>query len=448
MPELLGRYELERKLAQGGMGEIHLARQAGPGGFSRKCVIKRMHAEVSQDPSFVQMFLAEARVTAHLNHPNIAQLYDFGQEAGAYYLAMEYVPGVSVAALNRWHLEQKRFVPTDATLKILSEAARALHYAHTALDDDGRPLGLVHRDVSPGNILVSTSGTVKLIDFGVAKVAQAAVKTQNGVVKGKIQFMAPEQAAGQPVDGRTDVYSLGLVAYELLSGRRAFLGGQVEVVLAMGRNQFAPIDQARPGLKPSLCSVVTKALATKPADRFASAAEFAKALDAELTSDVLPAGLAGLVMQAMAPAGPVPELPPDARRTAPQAQLGAEDLPATGEQKKMPRAFTVETMPVVAVPSPATARTTQVSVEDVAAAMATQRVRRLPVAETEPDEPTTLDTLDVSPPMGLRPVVRPSAPSSVSVSVVAPAKARGPMIGVGLVVLALIGAVLFFVLRG
>ncbi len=303
MPEMLGRYELERRIAAGGMGEVHLARQAGPGGFSRKCVIKRMHAAVSRDPEFVRMFLAEARVTAHLSHPNIAQLYDFGQADGVYYLAIEYVPGASLHALNRTFRDSNRFVPTAASLKIIAEAARALEYAHTALDEDGKPLRLVHRDVSPGNVLVSTSGGVKLIDFGVAKVAAASVVTQNGVVKGKIQYMAPEQVMGEPIDARTDLYSLGLVLYELLTGKRAFAGAQLpQIVVAVGRNQFPPLPEARPGLTPGLYALAARALATRPADRFASAGQFADALDAELAAmraEVPPAQIAALATEAV-----------------------------------------------------------------------------------------------------------------------------------------------------
>jgi serine/threonine protein kinase len=220
MAERLGRYTLDSKLAVGGMAEVFLATQSGPRGFEKVCVVKRMLPHLADEENFVRMFLDEARLAAQLNHPGIAQIFDFGEVNGSYFLAMEYVPGDSLRKIVKDHGRRGAFIPPAYCARMVADAAAALHYAHNAVGTNGQPLKVIHRDVSPQNILLGSTGVVKLIDFGVAKARSATQKTAEGLVKGKFAYMSPEQIRGQPLDQRSDIFSLGLVLYELLATRR------------------------------------------------------------------------------------------------------------------------------------------------------------------------------------------------------------------------------------
>ncbi len=277
MSQQFGRYVIERRLAAGGMGEVSLARQTGPDGFSRVCIIKRMHASLALDSSSVELFLTEARHTAQLNHPHIAQVYDFGKVDGTYYLAMEYVDGPSLGEL----LSRRRRLgapplPIAACCRIAAQVAQALDYAHGARDGDGTPMKLVHRDVSPSNVLIGASGLVKLIDFGIARGAQAMALTRDGLVRGKVAFMSPEQLQGLALDGRSDVFSLGLVLYLLLTGRSAVSRDRVDVISSAG---VAPASSLRPELPAALEQVLERALQREPSQRFQTAGAMAEALE-------------------------------------------------------------------------------------------------------------------------------------------------------------------------
>src|SRR5687768_9855243 len=221
--ERLGKYELVRHLASGGMARVYLARISSVGGFERHVVLKTVRPERTEDQSYLTMFLDEARLIAALHHQNIAQVHDMGvAEDGTYYLAMEYLHGETVRAILVQARERTVRLPLGLATTVIGAAAAGLHHAHERRGPDGSPLGIVHRDVSPSNVIVGYDGSIKLIDFGIAKAEARSTRTQTGFVKGKAGYMAPEQALGHPVDRRSDVFALGIVLYELTTQARAF----------------------------------------------------------------------------------------------------------------------------------------------------------------------------------------------------------------------------------
>ncbi|HEY5933720.1 MAG TPA: serine/threonine-protein kinase, partial [Kofleriaceae bacterium] len=273
-----GNYVLLRRIARGGMAEVFLAQQRGLEGFDRRVAVKRILPHLVDSPDFVKMFLGEARLAAQLSHPNIVHIYDFGKVDNDYFLAMEYVDGVHTGQLFK-HLERERLSPT-LIARIGADAAAALNYAHEAQNPSGERYGLVHRDVSPANIMVSYDGVVKLCDFGIAKAASLTNQlTQPGQVKGKYAYMSPEQTIAAPLDGRSDVFSLAIVMWELLSGKTIVgRGDAVEAMRAIRDGKLAPISTVAPQTPPALAKAVTWALETKR-ERRATAAEFAQALE-------------------------------------------------------------------------------------------------------------------------------------------------------------------------
>jgi serine/threonine protein kinase len=275
----LGRYVLEQRLGVGGMGEVFLARQRGPGGFEKRCVVKRIRPDLTRDSAFAEMFLVEARLAAKLDHPHIVHVYDFGSEGDEWYLAMEYVPGATLAMVRRMLAARGERVPIAVAARIASQVALALDHAHR-LEEDGRPLQIVHRDVSPENVMLSTAGAVKLLDFGLAKARTAATTTRVGTVKGKAAYMSPEQARGEAVDSGTDIYALGLVLYELLAGRRAQPGDS----LAERQEEIVPIERWRPEVPDPLRSVLATALQGNRERRYQTAGQMSEALERFLTS--------------------------------------------------------------------------------------------------------------------------------------------------------------------
>jgi serine/threonine-protein kinase len=284
-----GAFEVMRRLAVGGMGEIFLARQTGIKGFERLAIIKTLLMDAQEDEERVEMFLAEARIAALLNHPCIVQIFDLGEEAGTYYIAMEYVEGDTVGRLLTASLKQGRHTPWPF-VALMAQTARALHYAHHHTDPLGRPLQLVHRDISPQNIMVRRDGTPKVVDFGIAKVANdSAVRTRTGVVKGKLAYMAPEQVRGDVMDGRTDLYALGLVTWELTVGRRMFPNlPDHELFRRMGDCDIPRPSEVDANFPPALEAVITRALAPVPEERYQTGNDLAVALEAVLAQ--VPAG--------------------------------------------------------------------------------------------------------------------------------------------------------------
>ncbi|MBL8625342.1 MAG: protein kinase [Myxococcales bacterium] len=272
-----GHFTLGKRLARGGMAEVFLARQRGPEGFDRKVAVKRILPHLAETADFVRMFLSEARLAARLSHPNIVHIYELGQVAGDYFIAMEYVDGIHAGQLIS-HAERER-LPPELVARIGADAAAALAYAHRLEDADGTPLALVHRDVSPHNLMVSFDGVTKLVDFGIAKAAIKADETRPGVVKGKYAYMSPEQTVGRPLDGRSDVFSLGVVLWELLAGKTIVdRGDVVEAMKVIRDGRWTPIEVAAPRTPPALAKAIGWALAHKR-DARATAAQLQVALE-------------------------------------------------------------------------------------------------------------------------------------------------------------------------
>ena len=218
-PRLLGRYELVHLLGQGGMGEVYLAKISGAAGFEKPCIVKTILPALLKDGQFLDRFHHEAKVLVHLVHSSIAQVYDMGEAEGTYYMALEYVAGVDLAYLQEQARTEGQQLPVPVALYLGQRIAEGLGYAHRKTGPDGTPLGIVHRDVSPHNVMVSYEGEVKVIDFGLAKSAARSKYTLPSTVMGKLGYMSPEQARAEPVDHRSDIYSCGVVVWELLAGR-------------------------------------------------------------------------------------------------------------------------------------------------------------------------------------------------------------------------------------
>ena len=274
----IGKYVVRRKIAEGGMAEIYLCASTGPEGFQKEVVIKRVRAGLAGDPEFVEMFIAEARLASQINHANVVQIFDFDKHEDTYYLAMEYVRGRSLWDLRKRCKERMTPLPPLLVAQIGREVAAALHGAHQ-LTVGGQPMNLVHRDVSPHNVLLSYDGAVKLTDFGIAKAGNRLSAV--GVLKGKFAYMSPEQSRGEAVDPRTDVFALGIVLWELLTGGRLFEGdSDVAVLRAVQQSVIAPPRRLNPDVGPDLDEAVMKALTRDLDQRFQSAQELERALAA------------------------------------------------------------------------------------------------------------------------------------------------------------------------
>jgi serine/threonine protein kinase len=277
-----GKYVLQRKLAEGGMAEVFLAKQTGMEGFEKLVVVKRILPQLCSDDSFVKMFLNEARVAARLNHPNVVQIFDLGKLGDQYFIAMEYVHGEDLRAVIREATDADKRPPLGLACRIIADTLASLHYAHTRVGADGKPLGLVHRDVSPQNVLVTYEGSVKLVDFGIAKATRAvnAAQTQAGLLKGKYAYMSPEQARGQPVDARADVFCAGILLWELATWQRLFKRPtEMSTLMAVAEEPIRAPRTVEPSIPPELDRLIMKALARNPDDRFASAQELRAALE-------------------------------------------------------------------------------------------------------------------------------------------------------------------------
>ncbi|RMG18842.1 MAG: serine/threonine protein kinase, partial [Deltaproteobacteria bacterium] len=270
----LGDYRLLRHLARGGMADIYLAENA----VGRVVVLKRIRSALAADPNFVQLFLREAKVAMQLDHGNVAQVFDFGEADGSYFLAMEYVDGPNLFRILRAAEARARRIPPVLAAYIVSEVARGLDHAHQEIP--GRA-GIVHRDVTPQNIVVSRAGEVKLVDFGIAKGEGLPDLTRPGVARGKYLYLAPEQIRRQRADHRVDIYAAGVVLYELLTGRPPFAGDEVyEVLKAIAEGRYAPPLEVDPDLPEALDAVVRRAMAREPADRYGRARD----LEADLVA--------------------------------------------------------------------------------------------------------------------------------------------------------------------
>ena len=282
---VLGKYLVLAALGRGGMAEVYLALLRGPNGFSKLVVLKLLRSHLAEDENFLRMFLSEARLTARLNHANIVQTHEIGVEGGRHCIVMEYLEGRTLSELGSAKSSQP--ISLNLGVRVLAETLAALHYAHELCDVDGRPLGIVHRDVSPHNLMVTFDGQVKLLDFGIAKAVDDGARTKTGVFKGKLRYTAPERFAGIESDRRADIFSVGVMLWQLLTRRHLWEGMNDLAVMQRLANR-APIPTPRslvPDVSPRLEEICLKALVTSPDDRFQTAAEMQDALEDYLAAD-------------------------------------------------------------------------------------------------------------------------------------------------------------------
>lgn len=276
----LGRYELLDLLGTGGMAEVFRARCSGPGGFQRTVVVKRILPAHGRDQAFVKMFVSEAKILGMLHHPNVVQVYDFGESDGVLFLVLEYVDGPSLAEAISALRSVGRAVPPLVVARIAYEVCRALDHVHNLNGADGAPLNVIHRDVTPSNILLTSAGGIKLLDFGVAKYRASQARSQVGSFKGKPAYLAPEMLERRQMDRRSDLFSLGIVLHELLTLERLFEGQSQSVTFYRLMNMKIPSpSRNRPDVPPAVDAIVMKALERDPARRYQSAREMADELD-------------------------------------------------------------------------------------------------------------------------------------------------------------------------
>ncbi len=298
--ESIGDYEVVAPIRSGGMATLYLARKTGAAGFARHVAIKVVHGELAADRSFVQLFLDEARLCAQISHPNVVHVEDLGEERGRYYMVMEYVHGCSLADLMTNFAAEGRRPTVELACHVGIKLAEGLHAAHQARDARGRKLGVVHRDVSPQNVLLSMSGDVKLIDFGIAKARGSTAGI--GGIAGKLAYMPPEQAFGKPVDARADIYALGVILWEMLTMERLFFARDPDLLLDRVRHpDVEPPSSREPEIPAALSNLVMRALAPSAEDRLASAGELSRGL-AELVpgaASLQPSQLSALLDELM-----------------------------------------------------------------------------------------------------------------------------------------------------
>jgi serine/threonine-protein kinase len=275
----LGRYQLVSRLATGGMAEVYLARHGELSGFKTLVVVKKVLPHLAQNPDFIAMFLDEARIASLLDHPNVVRIYEVGRAQNEYFLAMELVQGKPLASLVQRSERLNSAIDHKLAALVVAQAAAGLQHAHELKDPTGAPLGLVHRDVSPQNILISFEGSVKLIDFGIARALGRLNDTQNGSMKGKIGYMAPEQARGEDVDPRADVFALGVVLWELVTGRRLFRRDTEFATMRAVLDDPIDFPSNVAEVNEELDDIVMKALAREPAERYQAAEEMRADLD-------------------------------------------------------------------------------------------------------------------------------------------------------------------------
>ncbi len=276
---MFGRYQLLLEMARGGMAALYLARLRGPEQFEKMLVVKLIHEHLATEDEFIQMFLDEARITAMIQHPNVATVHEMGKEDDTYYLAIEYIHGQNLRDVLRSAVRNQGIWHWSHAVQIAAKAAAGLHAAHELIGNDGTPMEVVHRDVSPQNLLVSYGGDVKVIDFGIAYAAERLTSTRTGTVKGKAAYMSPEHVGGDPMDRRSDIFSLGTVLYEAVTMRRLFRADNEAATLLRVRDcVIPPPRQSNPDLPVELEKVLMKALEANPDDRYATAGEFSEAL--------------------------------------------------------------------------------------------------------------------------------------------------------------------------
>jgi serine/threonine-protein kinase len=285
----VGRYEILAEIASGGMATVYLGRLATAPGFERQVAIKKLHPHLERQQDFVEMFLDEARIVARLHHPNVVQTLEFGADEGGHFLVMDYVEGPTLAKMLAKAATMGDRIPASIAVRVALDALAGLHAAHELVGEDGRLLNVVHRDVSPQNILVSVDGSARITDFGVARANERLAVTRTGQLKGKLSYMAPEQARGEPTDRRADVFAMGVILWEMLAGRRLFRGKadtEAETLTKVLYGDITRVSAVHPEIHPLLDAICARAL-ERPLDaRYPTCADFAEALEQAARSGV------------------------------------------------------------------------------------------------------------------------------------------------------------------
>jgi serine/threonine-protein kinase len=295
----IGRYVLFDEIAVGGMATVHLGRLVGPVGFARTVAIKRLHAQFAKDPDFGAMFLDEAHLAARIRHPNVVPTLDVVRTDDELFIVMEYVQGETLSRLIKQALTRGELVPQPIVASVMSGVLHGLHAAHEAKDELGAPLHIVHRDVSPQNVLVGVDGASRLLDFGVAKAAQRMQTTRDGQVKGKVAYMAPEQLVSDTLDRRCDLFAAGVVLWEALAGKRLFEGhSDARVITKIINAEVVPPSSVEPSVSAAFDAICMRALSKRPDDRYATAREMALAI--EQASNLAPPSTVGAWVETLA----------------------------------------------------------------------------------------------------------------------------------------------------
>jgi serine/threonine protein kinase len=344
----IGRYEVVHRIACGGMAEIYLVRVSGLYGFEKYVVLKRILPQYASNMEFVRMFLKEARVAASLDHANIAHVHDIGETGGSTFFTMEYLHGEDLRHIVRDLAPRQERLPLEHTMEIAMGAAAGLHFAHEKRGTEGRSLGIVHCDVSPANIVVTYDGGVKVVDFGIAKLGADRELSQRYALKGKLAYMSPEQMHNQPMDRRSDIFSLGIVLYEITTGTRLFKGTtEVQTMKAVLDGVVPPPSSVLPGYPPALERIVLRALAQEPKDRYQTARELQVDLEAFVHDErmrVSPTALAEWMERTFGPKQEIWHTLP-----APSATAEAPAAPETTAQTKAVSRSDVDDIPAHAV---------------------------------------------------------------------------------------------------
>jgi serine/threonine protein kinase len=283
----IGKFDVVAEIGTGGMASVYLARSSAQGGFNRLAAIKVMHPHLSQEDSFVEMFLDEARVAATIQHPNVISIVDVGIEDGLIFLVMDYVEGDSFSSVEKMAVNLRRRIPLGITLRVVLDSLAGLHHAHELTDHDGQPQRIVHRDVSPQNIMVGVDGVSRIVDFGIAKAESRITTTQVGLIKGKLNFMAPEQIRGGGIDRRVDIFGMGVTLWEAVTLRRLFAGNNdFDTARRILSGEYPSLRETDPKLPPALDDICRKALASNPDERYLTAEEFAVAIETHLRQHI------------------------------------------------------------------------------------------------------------------------------------------------------------------
>ncbi len=279
-PVRFGKYLLLEKLATGGMAQLYKGKMIGVEGFEKLVAIKQILPHLVEEKEFISSFIDEAKLAAMLHHQNIVQIYDFGNMEGTYYIAMEYLQGRDLRMIVSKAKEKNKPLHLEQILFIMSNICSGLDYAHKMRDFEGKPLNIIHRDISPQNIMITYEGEVKILDFGIAKAATQRTLTQMGMIKGKVAYMSPEQAAGKVIDSRSDIFSAGILFYELITGRRMFTGETMQILANVRDAEFEPVAAIINNLPPGIYKILNRVLAKEPDQRYQTCKEMLSDIEA------------------------------------------------------------------------------------------------------------------------------------------------------------------------